>query len=137
MADHANKALVRRLYNELWNRWDFGDVADILAADVAYHGALEAGGTAGHDGFRAYAGQVRAAFADFSCTVEELIAENDRVAAMLTWRGTHRGPVLGVEPTGRRADYAGVAVCLIRGGLISHVWELADRLALKAQMEWS
>lgn len=133
MTIDANKALVRRYYDELWNRWDFGAIAGILTPDVTFHGSLGMSAT-GHDGFIGYADTVRAAFPDFHNTVEEMIAEDAKLAALLTYRGTHRGAIFGIEPTGRRIEYAGVAIFLFRDALISHVWVLGDRLALLQQL---
>jgi steroid delta-isomerase-like uncharacterized protein len=128
-----NKALVRRYYDELWNNWSFDRIAGILTPDVAFHGSLGMSAS-GHGGFIEYAETVRAAFPDFHNTVEELIAEEAKVAALLTYRGTHRGPIFGVEPTGKKIEYAGVAILLFRDALISHVWVLGDRLALMQQI---
>ena len=64
----------------------------------------------GHAGFVEYAESVRSVFPDFCNTVEEMIAEDDRVAARLTYRGTRRGEILGVAATGRRVRYSGMGV---------------------------
>lgn len=128
-----HKALVGRFYDELWNRWDFPVIGEILAPDVQFHGSLGMSRT-GHAGFLDYAEMVRAAFPDFHNTVEELIAEGDKVAACLTWRGTHQGEIFGIAPTGRPIRYIGTAIFVFRDGLISHAWVLGDRLDLLQQL---
>lgn len=128
-----HKALVGRFYDELWNRWDYGVIDQILAPDVAFHGSLGVSRT-GHAGFLEYAEMVRAAFPDFHNTVEDLIAEGDKLAACLTYTGTHRGEMFGIPPTGRAIRYIGTAIFVFRDGLIAHAWVLGDRLALLNQL---
>jgi steroid delta-isomerase-like uncharacterized protein len=130
----ANRALVRRFYDELWNRSDFGLIGEILAPDIVFRGSLGTQ-TTGHDRFIAYAGQIRAAFPDFHNTVEQMIAEGDRLAACLTYRGTHSGgEIFNLPPTGRKIEYTGVAIFLFREGLISHGFVLGDRFQLMLQL---
>jgi steroid delta-isomerase-like uncharacterized protein len=133
MSGDAGKALVRRYYDELWNRWDLGLVDELLAPDVGFRGSLGIE-VRGRDGFRRYVALVRDAFPDFHNAVEELVAESDRVVARLTYRGTHRGPLFGLAPTGRRISYAGVALFRIAGGRIAEGWVLGDALGLLRQL---
>jgi len=129
--DH--KETVRRFYDELWNRWNYGVIGEILAPDIAFHGSLGVSKT-GHAGFIEYAELVRAAFPDFTNTVEELIAEGDKVAACLTYRGTHLGEIFDIEATGRSIRYIGTAIFVFRDGLIGNAWVLGDRLELLQQL---
>jgi len=133
MGISANKALVERFYEELWNSRNYAAIGEILSPDAVFHGSLGMDRT-GHDGFIDYAERVRAAFPDFHNTVEEMIAEGDRLAACLTYRGTHRGEIFGIEATGRAVSYAGVAIFVMREGLIGQVWVLGDRMALIQQL---
>jgi steroid delta-isomerase-like uncharacterized protein len=121
----ANKALIHRYYGELWNRWRLELADELLAADVRFRGSL-AVEVQGVEGFRGYVGLVRSAFPDFHNTVEELVAEADRVVARLTYRGTHRGPLFGVAPSGRAVSYAGMALFRIAGGRIASGFVVGD-----------
>ena len=129
--DH--KKTVRRFYDELWNRWNYDVIGEILTPDIAFHGSLGVRKN-GHEGFIAYAETVRAAFPDFTNTVEELIAEDDKVAACLTYRGTHMGEIFDIEATGRPIRYIGTAIFVFRDGLIGNAWVLGDRLELLQQL---
>lgn len=129
--DH--KKTVRRFYDELWNRWNYAVIGEILTPDIAFHGSLGVRKN-GHEGFIDYAEAVRAAFPDFTNTVEELIAEDDKVAACLTYRGTHMGEIFDIEPTGRPIRYIGTAIFVFRDGLIGNAWVLGDRLELLQQL---
>ena len=128
-----NKALVHRFYDELWNDANYRTIGEILSPEAVFHGSLAVGKT-GHEGFIENAELVRAAFPDFHSTVEEIIAEGDRLAACLTYRGTHQGEIFGIEPTWRPVSYAGVAIFVVNEGLIGQVWMLGDRLELIQQL---
>ncbi len=129
--DH--KKIVRRFYEELWNKWNYAIIGEILTPDIGFHGSLGAHKN-GHKGFIDYAEMVRAAFPDFTNSVEELIAEGDKVAACLTYRGTHLGEIFNIEGTGRSIRYIGTAIFVFRDGLISNAWVLGDRLELLRQL---
>lgn len=133
MSISEHKALVGRFYEELWNGRNVDAIGEILSPDVVFHGTLGMD-QAGHAGFRAYSALVRAAFPDFHNTVEEMIAEGDKLAACLTYSGTHQGEIFGIEPTGRTVSYAGIAIFVFNDRLISHVWVLGDRLELIQQL---
>ena len=131
-----HKIVVRRFYDELWNRWDYGVIGELLTPDIGFHGSLGVRED-GHEGFIQYAEMVRAAFPDFTNSVEDLIAEGNKVAACLTYRGTHMGEIFGIEPTGRRFRYIGTAIFVFRDGLIRNAWVLGDRLELLQQLNQS
>ena len=78
---------------------------------------------------------IRDAFPDFHNQIEEIIAADDRAVARLTYRGTHQGALLGRAPTGRRVEYAGVALFTMTSGRISKVWVLGDLWGLIQQIE--
>lgn len=133
MDTENNRKLVRRFYEELWNRWDYNIIGENLTPDIVFHGSLNIDAT-GHDGFIDYAETLRGAFPDFHNKLEETIAEGDKLAACLTYTGTHQGEIFGIEATGRPIRYAGVGIFLFRDGLIGQVWVLGDRLALMRQL---
>ena len=121
----TNEGVVRRFYDELWNRWDLAVAEEIVAPDVRFRGSL---GTTlvGIDAFRDYVEQVRTAFPDWHNEIDELISADDAVVARLTFTGTHRGDLLGIAPTGRRVGYAGVAIFHLDGGRIARAWVVGD-----------
>jgi predicted ester cyclase len=128
-----NHALVRHYYDELWNAWNLSVADEIISPEITFRGSL--GVTVkGLDGFKRYVTLVRDAFPDFQNIIEEIIAEGDRVAARLTYRGTHRGELFGIMPTGREVTYAGVAMFQIGAGRIVAGWVLGDTLGLMRQL---
>ncbi len=129
----ANRKLIERYYNALWNRWDFDLVDQLISPSIMFHGSV--GVTVeGLDGFRNYMRLIRSAFPDFHNTVEELVAEDDRVAARLTYRGTHRGTIFGVAPTGQAIAYEGLALFRIAGGKIVEGYVLGNMVHLLGQL---
>jgi steroid delta-isomerase-like uncharacterized protein len=133
MHAESHKDLVRRYYDALWNRWDFALADELITESVIFRGSMGIS-VQGRDGFKAYMRVVRAAFPDFHNRIEELVAENDRVAARLTYTGTHQGEVLGIAPTGRRVSYAGVALFRVIEGRIAEGWVLGDAHGLVQQL---
>jgi steroid delta-isomerase-like uncharacterized protein len=133
MSVAQHKALVRRYYEEFWNRWDFALADDLIGEGIAFRGSLGVK-VEGRESFKEYMRTVRRAFPDFHNRIEELIAEGDRVVARLTYTGTHQGELFGVGATGRRVSYAGVAIFRIAGGRIVEGWVLGDLYGLVRQL---
>lgn len=132
--DEENKEIIRRYYNELWNEWKFALAEEIIAADISFRGSL-AVEVRGLEGFKDYVRMVRAAFPDFHNKIEDLIAENDKVVARLTYTGTHGGELFGIAATGKKITYSGVAIFRIAAGKIVSGWVLGDTTNLMKQLE--
>ena len=81
-----------------------------------------------------HAADYRQAFPDLHVTVEDLIAEGDRVAARLRFRGTHLGELDGIAPTGRRVDCTGIVISRIEEGKIAEDWANFDDLGMMQQL---
>ena len=128
------KAIVRRYYDEMWNRWDLSLAEGLLAPDLRFRGSL---GTVaeGIGWFCRYARGVWQGFPDFHNEIVEMVAEGDVVVARLVFSGTHRGEVLGVAATGRRVRYEGIAWIRIEGALIAEVIVMADWEELLRQIK--
>lgn len=129
-----NKNLIRRFFDELWNSWNFAKADELLAPDITFQGTLGSQ-IKGRDAFRAYMRKVQAAFPDFHNTILEMMAENDRVVARTFYRGTHRGEIFGVAPTGKAISYAGAAFFRIADGQMIEGWVLGDLLSVLRQLD--
>jgi predicted ester cyclase len=125
--------MIRRYYDEMWNRWHFDLAEEILAPELRFRGSL---GTEvrGVKEFQAYMRSVQAAFPDFHNRIEELIVEGDRAAVRLTYEGTHRGEIFGAAPTEKRITYAGAAFFRLSGARIAEGWVLGDLHSLQKQL---
>lgn len=133
MQAESYKDLVRRYYEALWNRWDFALADELIGESIIFRGSLGIS-VQGRESFKKYMRAVRAAFPDFHNHIEELIAENDRVAARVTYTGTHHGEVLGIAPMGRQVTYAGVALFRVVDNRIAEGWVLGDVHGLVQQL---
>ena len=127
------ESLVRRFYDDLWNRWDDAAVEEVLAPEFAFRGSLGVE-TAGRDGWRGYRDSVRAGSADFHNEVVTLVVDDDRAAARLRYTGTHTGELAGLAATGRRLDYAGAAFFTVAGSRLVSAWVLGDLVGLRRSL---
>jgi steroid delta-isomerase-like uncharacterized protein len=128
-----NKAMVRRYYEEMWNRWDFALADELIAEGIAFRGSLGIN-VHGRERFKEYMRAVRRAFPDFHNHVEEMIAAADRVVARLTYKGAHQGELFGIAATGRQVTYSGVAFFKIAGACVTEGWVLGDVHGLIQQL---
>jgi steroid delta-isomerase-like uncharacterized protein len=127
------KDLVERFYNEAWNRNDERVAREILDANFIFRASLGPE-LRGPEGFIAYLRAVHAAIGNFTCTIEQLIATEDRAAAKMLFHGTHRAKFFDVEPTGRVIRWSGAAFFTVRGGRIAELWVLGDVDDVKRQV---
>lgn len=126
--------LVRRFYAEVWNQRSDGAAEAVLAGDLDFRGSFDSR-RAGRAGFLAYRTEVSAAFPDFVCELQSVVAEPQRAAARLRFHGTHRGRFWDVEATGRRIDYSGAAFFdVTAAGQIGRIWVLGDLVAVRRQL---
>jgi steroid delta-isomerase-like uncharacterized protein len=121
--------LIRRFYDDLWNRWDDEAVEDLLAEDFAFRGSLGTE-TRGRDEWRSYRDTIRAGSPDFHNEVVTVIARGDHAAARLLYTGTHSGHLAGLPPTGRRFSYAGAAFFAANARQLTSAWVLGDLSSL-------
>jgi steroid delta-isomerase-like uncharacterized protein len=130
----ANKRLVVRFYEELWNRGDYDAADELVAADYVRHDLRPGDAPPGPAGQKAVAQRFRSAFPDVRLEVEALVAERDLVVARWTMSGTHQGSWGDVKPTGRRVRFSGVNFFRIADGKIAEIWNLRDDLGLREQV---
>ncbi len=93
-----NRAIVRRLYEEVFNQGNLGTADELLAPDARSH----AGPSPGPEGLKRHTSMLRAAFPDLHQSIEDVIAEGDKVVVRTTCTGTHVGEFMGIPPTGRQ-----------------------------------
>ena len=130
-----NKALTRRWFDEVWNQGRSQTIDELAAPDVTMHGLGEDGGDVrGPDGFRPFWQRFREAFPDLQITVDDLLADGDKTAVRVTLRGTHRGPTLGVPPSGRPVRMSGMVIAQWRDGQLIEGWNEIDAAGLMRQI---
>jgi predicted ester cyclase len=134
MAIEQNREIALQFFERVINARDLGLARQIVHPDFVDHDAPPPGGR-GIDAFFAFAAMVTGAFPDLVVTVEDVIAEADRVAVRVTVRGTHQGVLLGrIEPTGRAATWTGIDILRIENGQIAERWSQRDIAGLLEQL---
>jgi steroid delta-isomerase-like uncharacterized protein len=133
MNEKANKILIRRYYEELWNGWSFALADELLSEEICFRGSLGVE-MRGRAAFREYMRRVQNAFPDFHNKIEQLVAEGDQVVARLKYTGTHRGEIFGVRPSGKSISYAGAAFFRITASRVAEGWVLGDLISLLRQL---
>jgi predicted ester cyclase len=124
-----NEQTVRKIYEECVNTGDLARLAEFV--DVSYVGP---NGERGPEGFAATVGGLRAGFPDIHFTLEDLVADGDRVALRWTWGGTHQNSFRGFEPTGKRVTNTAIGIYELRHGKVVRAWLQTDRLGFLETM---
>ena len=127
-----NEATVRRFLMDVVN----GGCMHLLTGMVApdYVGHDPRGDHYGPEGLRIVVADYRSAVPDLSVTVEDLVAQGNKVVYRFLLRGTHTGPFLGLPPTGRPVSAGGVAIERLAGGKLAESWVYLDALNLLRQL---
>ncbi|MDX1664068.1 MAG: ester cyclase [Candidatus Promineifilaceae bacterium] len=128
-----NKQIARRYLLDVWGEYDFEAEKELVAEDVVDHNAIPdlPPGREGHNKFLRIC---QAALPEIEVTIEELLAEGDRVAYGWTARGTSEGPFLGIAPTGKEVTITGTDIVRIENGKIAEMWHVEENLGLMRQL---
>ncbi len=134
MTPEDNKKTARRIVIELINAGNLELIDKVIAANFIEH-AAPPGVPQGRDSFRAMIPMLRSAFPDLEYTIEDQIAEGDRVAQRLVGHGTMQGEFMGMPPTGKKAEWQEMHIHRFdaEGRLAEH-WETSNELGMMAQL---
>lgn len=134
MSTDENKALVRRTIEEVWNKGSLAGVDELLATDYVGHFAILPEPVRGHTAFKQFASHYFTAFPDIRVTIDDLVADGDKVVVRWTARGTHRGELMGIPPTGKPVTVTGMWIHRVAGGRIAEQWGVFDALGMMQQL---
>jgi len=129
MSEEENKVTVRRFFEEVWNQQKDDVIDEIFASNVIFNGQPIT-----RDALKKTLAGRRTAFSDIHVTVDEQVAEGERVSTRRTWRATHRGPYRGVAPTGKQVTWTQISVVRFSQGRIVEDWAVADELSVLQQL---
>jgi steroid delta-isomerase-like uncharacterized protein len=132
MTVEANKALVRRFIEEVFERGNLEAVDELVADDFVPHTWPSTG--AGRDDLKAAMARVSKGLAEAVFVIDDMIAEDDRVAVRLTASARQVGVFMGLPPTGRAYTIGEIHIFLIREGKISEHWHQFDTFDLMRQL---
>jgi predicted ester cyclase len=133
MADE-NAAVSRRLVEEGWSQGNLSIVDELVDAQAVGHDPSLPEEVRGPEGLKRQISMYRAAFPDVHFTIEDEVAQGDKVVLRWTARGTHRGELMGLAPTGRAAKVTGVTIDKIADGKVVESWVEWDNLGLAQQI---
>jgi steroid delta-isomerase-like uncharacterized protein len=128
----ANKALTLRYWEEVANKGNLDIVDEICAPDYVCHQADQ--DIRGPEGVKQFIFMLRAAFPDLHVTVEDVIAEGDKIVQRWTGHGTHQGELMGIPPTGNHVSVAGITISRFEDGKVSEEWEVYDMMGMMQQL---
>ena len=134
MGVEENKSLVRRFYDEVWNKGNVEVASEVFAEDYVRHDLRPTQALRGPAGQAKIAADFRAAFPDLRMELDLILGDGDLVAARWTAEGTNTGPWGGRPPTGKRARFSGVNIFWFRDGKVIELWNHRDDLGLMQQL---
>ena len=123
----ANKAVVRRMVDEVQVGGREDVAAELLAADFLHHGGPEwARALPGPESAVMFARHLRAALSDLEAVIHQQVGEGDLVVTQKTFRGTHVGELLGIPPSGAKVVIDGIDIIRVVDGRLTEHWTIAD-----------
>ena len=133
MSTEENKALVRRYLEEAWNKGNVGILDELMASDYSRYMSGPAK-PLNREGQKQRITAFRKALPDLHLTIDDLVAEGDKVVFRITLRGTHQGAFMGVSPTGKPVTVTAIDIARFAGGKIVEHWGQMDSLGLMQQL---
>jgi steroid delta-isomerase-like uncharacterized protein len=133
MSIEHNKAIARQFFEEAYNTGNIGLLEQLLAPTYVDHKAPP-GTPSGPEGIAHVITMFRQAFPDLRFTIEDQVAEGDKVATRYTFRGTQQGELMGIPPTGKQVSIGGISIYRITDGKMQQAWIEYDMLGLLQQL---
>lgn len=133
MATRENAAIVQRVV-DAFNTGDWNAVDQLFAPDFVDHDRSRAGLPGGPEGVKIAWRMFRDAFPDLSGILDDVICEGDKVVVRGTMRGTHRGELMGIPPTGKQVTVTLIDINRVEDGKLVERWAETDMLGLLQQL---
>ena len=131
MSTEENKAIARRWTEEVWTKGNLAATDELLAADFVFNYPAP-GMEPDREGYKQTVSMFGAVPGPY--TIEDMVAEGNKVAVRWTWRGTHKGEVMGIAPTGKQVAITGINILHIIAGKIMEEWGEMDMLGMMQQL---
>ncbi len=130
----GNKFVIRRSFEELWNKGNLSLADELFTPNYEHHDPSSPDFGRGPESEKKRAALYRTAFPDLQLTIEDIIAEGQTVMARWSCRGTHKGDLSGIAPTGKQVTISGVTVARFTNGKMLEGWVNWDALGLMQQL---
>ncbi len=122
-----NKESMKRIFEEVWSKGNLEVLDEVVAPSFKQH---QYDRPSTREGFKAIIQEVRTAFPDLKVTLEDSVAEDDKVWMLVTCRGTHLGQFKGIPPAGRRFEISEVHIGRFENGKAVEHWGVSDMARL-------
>lgn len=126
----SNKQLYRRMIEEGFNKGNLDVVDELVSPDHVNH----SDNVKGLEGYKGFISMYRSAFPDLKMTIEEQVAEGDKVVNRWIATGTHQGELMGIPPTGKAISTTGIYIARLKDGKIIEEWGNFDALGMMQQL---
>ena len=130
----ANKHVVKRLFEELWNQGNLSVADELFCPNYIHHDPSTPDFGRGPESERKRVNLYRAAFPDLRLAIENIISEGDTVMARWYCSATHKGELGGIAPTGKRIAITGISVARLSNGKLAEQWVQWDALGMMQQL---
>ncbi len=134
MSLEYNKMIVRRQFEELINNRNLAVLDTDMAERFIDHEAPPTQ-PPGPEGVKQWIKRLHQDVPDLHVTIEDIVAEGDKVVVRNTWRGTHTGPFMGMAPTGKRFELKGMVLWRLADGKLMERWATLDHWGLRQQLQ--
>lgn len=132
MSTAENKGIAHRILDEVFSRGNLSTMDELFSSDITVHDPDKE--LRGPEQVEQGITRLRTAFPDLYYTVEDMIAEGDKVVIRFTGRGTHQGEFRGVSPTGKAMTYTGIVILRFVEGRLVDYWAVSDALGIFQQL---
>jgi steroid delta-isomerase-like uncharacterized protein len=129
-----NGVLVDRAIAEVWNKGNYAILNELVASDVVIHSSTPGEEIHGPEGIKQFYSALREAFPDIHFTIEDQIAQGDRVVTRWSARATHKGEFQGIPPTDKQVNLSGIDIDRLVNGKVVECWPIVDELNLLQQL---
>jgi predicted ester cyclase len=135
MSTQTNVDIVSRFAEELFEKFNGDAAGDLVSNDFHAHPWSVYGLPDGPEGVRQFAAVMRSAFSNAHRSVEDVIAEDDKVAMRYVFEADHTGPLMDIPPTGKRIRLPGIFIARVEDGKIAEYWREEDLMGLMQQLD--
>ena len=133
MSTEENKTKQRRVWEDAFNKGDLSVANETIATNYVYHGPMGME-YKGPEGFKQVVTMFRTAFPDLHITVEDMVAEGDKVVSYYTMTGTHKGELMGIAPTDKKVKFSGIVIVRWVGSKEVEARGVGDMLSMMQQL---
>ncbi len=132
MSIETNKAVVCRFVDEVQCQHNLDVLDEVFSPDMVDHSHIT--NPPNLDGTKQMFAMMFAAFPDFTATIQDQVAEGDKVVTRKTFSGTHQSDYMGIPPTGKEIDFEVIEIVRLQDGKITDHWAVGDMLRMMQQL---